>query len=71
MATQPTVMKIPLWAQALRLIPLLISVLCVILLLVYKPDNYGVLVFAIIGSYLMVAIIMLFAVRKARKRKSK
>lgn len=71
MADQSMTVKVPGWAQALRFIPLLVAVLCVILLLIYKPDNYGVLLFGIIGAYVMAAIIMLFAIRKNRKRKSK
>jgi L-asparagine transporter-like permease len=71
MADQSMTVKVPGWARALRFIPLLITVLCVILLLIYKPDNYGALLFGIIGAYVMAAIIMLFAIRKNHKRNQK
>jgi L-asparagine transporter-like permease len=64
MASTSTIKKSYTAAILLRLIPLLIGV---VLLLIYKPANYGILLFAIIGAYVMAAIIILFAMHKARK----
>jgi hypothetical protein len=53
-------------AIGIRAILLLIGVA---LLLIYKPANYGIFIFAIVGAYSITAIIAIFTIRKARRGK--
>jgi peptidoglycan/LPS O-acetylase OafA/YrhL len=71
MATQFPAAKVPLWAQALRLIPTLVWVLCVALLLTYKPDGYQGIVGGFALAFALTAVIMILAARKIRTRKQK
>jgi L-asparagine transporter-like permease len=71
MATQRTAMKVPLWTQALRMIPTLIWILCITLLLIYKPEGYKSIVAGFIFAFAFTAVIMIWSVRKARARKIK
>ncbi len=47
----------------------ILIVIGVALLLIYKPANYGIYIFAIVGAYSITAVITIFAIRKARKAK--
>ena len=71
MATQSAIVKVPLWAQALKLIPTLIWILCIALLLIYKPDGYKTIVAGFIFAFAFTAVILIWSVRKARARKLK
>jgi L-asparagine transporter-like permease len=71
MVMQAGATKIPLWANALRLIPTLVWILCVALLLVYKPDGYQAIVEAFIFAFVLLAVIWVFSARKARASKLK
>jgi L-asparagine transporter-like permease len=71
MATQSAIVKVPLWAQALKLVPTLIWILCVALLLIYKPDGYKTIVAGFVFAFALTAVILIWSVRKARARKLK
>jgi hypothetical protein len=68
MTTAPT-NRVSVWAQALRLIPALAWVLCIVLLLIYKPDGYKEIVWSLAAATAFVVVIAFFAIRKARTRK--
>ncbi len=53
-------------AITLRAVLLLIAVT---VLLIYKPANYGIFIFAIVGAYSITAVILILAARKARHGK--
>ena len=61
--------RVPAWAQALRLIPALAWVLCIVLLLIYKPDGYKEIVGSLVAAMAFVVVVAFFAIRKARTRK--
>jgi hypothetical protein len=71
MATQTAAMKVPRWTQALKMTPTLIWVLCVALLLIYKPDGYKTIVGGFALAFALTAVIMILAARKMRARKQK
>jgi hypothetical protein len=71
MATQSAIVKVPLWAQALKLFPTLIWVFGVALLLIYKPNGYKTIVAGFIFAFAFTAVIMIWSVRNARARKLK
>ena len=64
-----TITRAPLWAQLLMLIPTCVCIGVVVLLLVYKPENYETIVGAFIFSFFLVVIFGVWAKRKARVRK--
>jgi hypothetical protein len=55
-------------ARILGFIPLLVSVLVVVMLLIYKPEGYGLIVGVFAFVYLVVVPIMFFAVWRKVKR---
>jgi ABC-type Na+ efflux pump permease subunit len=57
-------------ANVLGFIPFFASVLVVVMLLIYKPEHYGVIVGAIVFSYVFGGTVMYFAVKRARKLKN-
>jgi hypothetical protein len=65
MESSSSIKKSYMSAIGLRAILLLIGV---VLLLIYKPANYGIFIFAIVGAYSITAAIAIFAIRKARRR---
>jgi hypothetical protein len=66
MGASSSVKKSYVSAIGMRAILLLIGVA---LLLIYKPANYGIFIFAIVGAYSITAAIAIFAIRKARRSK--
>gem|GEM_PF-4538937 len=63
--------KSPGWARALMFIPTLVWILCVALLVIYKPEGYKPIVIAFIAVLIFAYGFSFLAARTARKRKMK
>lgn len=57
-------------ARVLGFIPLFAAVLVVVMMLIYKPEGYGVIVGAIVFAYVFGGVVMYFAIKRARKLKN-
>ncbi len=53
--------------RVLGFIPMLVSLLCLVLFLRYRPPFYKAIVFAIASSYVFAGFFFVIAVKKARK----
>ncbi|GAA3764145.1 hypothetical protein GCM10022270_24380 [Terriglobus aquaticus] len=55
--------------KILRGIPTLVAMLCLVLVLWYRPAGYGIIVFAIVGAYVFGGTILWIVWHRAKKQR--
>ena len=55
--------------RILRSFPTLAAIVCLALVLWYRPAGYGVIVFAIVGAYVIAGTLLFVMYRRQKRRK--